>query len=172
MMVIASIGRSASRRMRRSGLHHQLQRVNADSLQHAISRHNFLVGESPTISAEEIDEIVSRLRHVTKFERSISRNRLIAYSNGKLPQWGRQVSLTGFESMGYVLIAYVVGTFGGVLMICAVAVQFARGLSDSLLSADVALYFLGFAFIGLTLVRWSQGLSAGKRFKKGSGPPT
>lgn len=115
--------------------------------------------------------MVSRLRHVTSFERAIARNRLLAYFNGKLPLWDRQVSLTGFESMGYVTIAYVIGACSGVLLLSGSAVLFARGHSDSVLALEVSLYSLGAALIALTLIRWTQGLRAGRRFKTNSGPP-
>jgi hypothetical protein len=59
--------------------------------------------------------------------------------------------------MGYLLIAFVVGTSSGVFLICASVVLFARGHFDLLLTVEATLYCLGVAFVGLTLIRWSQG---------------
>jgi hypothetical protein len=116
-------------------------------------------------SQSRADEVARSLNGLTALERAIARNRLAKFFDGGLPQWGKQVKKTGVVSMGYVLVAYVWGTFAGVLGICGCVVVYVDHKSSGLPGLEI--FF--FAFSGLLiicgLIRWIQGLRVGRQYR-------
>lgn len=116
-------------------------------------------------SQSQASEIANQLRGLTMIEKGIARNRLTRFYDGRLPQWNKQIRKTGPISMGYVLVAYVWGTFAGVLDIFGCALVFVQHKSISLITMEIVLFSISALLIAFCLTRWIQGLRVGKKFK-------
>ena len=116
-------------------------------------------------SQSRADEITQSLDGLTAWEKVIARNRLAKFFDGGLPQWNKQSQKTGFVSMGYVLVAYVWGTIAGLLAICGCVVLVVDHKSRGLPVPEIIFFALSGLLIVSSLIRWIQGLKAGRRYR-------
>jgi len=116
-------------------------------------------------SQSQANEIANKLTGLTIFEKRIARNRLKKFYDGRLPQWTKQVEKTGPNSLGYVLVAFVWGTFAGVLDIVVCALALVNEKSSSPLAVEIPLFLFSLLLFAISLTRWMQGRRIGKEFK-------
>ncbi|MBW4079367.1 MAG: hypothetical protein HIU84_12840 [Acidobacteria bacterium] len=128
------------------------------------------MGDSPqTLSAIDIDEVVNGLRRVTAWERSLARQRLAASSPGRRPTPDHQFVETGAQCSAYSSIAFALARLAGVR--ATLAMVFSSLTENSTawvwtawVTLDVVTITSFSIVLSLSLVRWRQGIRAGRHF--------
>jgi hypothetical protein len=118
-----------------------------------------------TLSDNSADDIARSLRGVTKAERAFARDRLTKFYDGGLPQWRKQIEITGAESMGYVVIAYLWLSIAGILAIFGSPMAFIGHKSGFLSALEVATYSLVAVLILVAVTRYLQGIKVGRIYR-------
>ena len=125
-----------------------------------------MCGHPESVSTEEIDHTIATLRWLTPFEKSVSRGRLVLFSQGRMPRWEKQVARTGLESMGYIVLAAMWVPVLAVFGIVAALLTAPHHLSPPLVVMQLVFGILAIATLCLCVTRQAQGMRAGERYKE------
>src|SRR5664280_456769 len=114
-------------------------------------------GHPESVSTEEIDHTIATLRWLTPFEKSVSRGRLVLFSQGRMPRWEKQVARTGLESMGYIVLAAMWVPVLAVFGMVAALLTAPHHLSPPLVVMQLVFGILAIATLCLCVTRQAQG---------------
>ena len=121
------------------------------------------------VDFERVNATIFKLKGLAPIEKVFSRNRLTKLSAGKMPQWEKQVELTGLESMAYVVLAYMWGAAAGGFAVFACLLVILQRKSSSLSGPEIALFGLTAALLLFATFRFAQGIRVGKQYRNSKG---
>jgi hypothetical protein len=117
------------------------------------------------VDDDQANLVAQTLDGLTRFEKNLARNRLRKFYDGQMPLWNKQFAATGDVACGYLLVAYVWGTFAGLVLILATLLFLIRVKSVFLVTTDVLLYTISLSLLSISLIRWRRAIRVGRQFR-------
>lgn len=114
---------------------------------------------------DQANVVVESLDGLTVFEKNLARNRLMKFYDGRMPLWDKQFAKTGDVSCGYLLVAYVWGTFAGPFLVFATTLAIIHNKSGILIATEILLYCVSLLLFSIGWIRWRRAIRVGKQYR-------